>query len=101
MNNNNLIKAIDLALEEADNFVLQYYDGHHAPMKNTVKALTILRKEIQDNPENINRRVLRAMCDISGLSVKAYEDTPLGSAISKISGLLYDGIPIYRHLAPL
>ena len=96
-----LIALIDLALTEADNFVVRYYDNDAEPMQNTIKTLSLLRIEVENRPENINKRVLRAMCDISTLSVKCYEGTPLEKAISKIFKVLYDAIPIFKHLEPL
>ena len=96
-----LITLIEVALIEADDFVAKYYDGNDKPMINTNKALSLLKVELQSNPENINERVLRAMHDIGAMAVKNYENTPLEDAICNITDMLYYGIHRYKILKPL
>jgi len=101
MEKDKLINFIDTALKEADNFVTQFYKGDKKPMLSTYKVLFLLRSEVKNNPNNINRRVLCAMHDISAISVKAYENTDLDTAIMSIVSVLYNDILEFRHLEPL
>lgn len=101
MDINKLITLIEVALVEADDFVARYYDGNDKPMISTKKTLSLLKEELQSNPESINERVLRAMHDIGATAVKSYENTPLEGAISDVTGMLYYGIPHYKNLKPL
>lgn len=101
MNTEKLIALIDKALEEADTYIVRYYHGDEKPMTGTKKALCLLKSEVINQPNNINERVLRGMADIGGMSVKAYENTPLEEAIGAVTEMLYYGIPHYKHLEPL
>ena len=60
-----------------------------------------MKYEVENHPENINERVLRAMHDTGMASYKEYEDTPLENAINAVTELLYHSIPCYKNLEPL
>lgn len=97
MNTEKLIALI----EKADRHVAKYYHGEERPMAGTKKALRLLKNEVLNHPENINERVLRAMADVDGIAVKAYENTDLERAIFAVTDILYDEIPHYKSLEPL
>ena len=101
MNINRLIALIDLALTEADNFVMTDYDGDEKPMLGTKRALFLLKEELQNSPLNINQRVLRAMHDVGVAAVKMYYLSPLEKAIKNVTEILYNEIPNYKNLEPL
>jgi len=97
----NLIALIEIALVEADKYVAKYYHGDEGPMISIKKALRLLKEQVHNHPENINERVLRAMADVGGISVKTYENTSLETAIGSVTEMLYYGIPHYKNLEPL
>ena len=101
MDTDKFLRLIDITLKAADDFVNTDYGGNEKPMLNTKKALLLLKEEVHLNPENINERVLRAMHDVGGVSVKAYYNSPLEDAISNLTELLYNEIPSYKYLQPL
>ena len=101
MNTKKMIALIDTALLETDRYVGRYYHGDEKPMAGTRKALRLLKDEVINQPDNINERVLRAMADVDGMAVKAYENTDLEKAIFALTDTLYDQIPYYRYLEPL
>jgi len=101
MDTNKLVSLINSALNEADDYVLKYYDGNEKPMLNTKKTLFLLKEEIQKNSTAINVRVLRAMHDIAAISVKAYENTSLDDVIGNIFSTLYNTVPVFKNLQPL
>ena len=101
MNTEKLIILIDQALAEADKYIDKYYHGDEKPMAGTKKALRLLKSEVLNQPDNINERVLRAMADVDGMAVKAYENTDLEKAIFSVTDILYDEIPHYKILEPL
>lgn len=101
MNKLNLILLLEKALVEADNFTIKYYDADEKYMVDTKKVLNLLKSEIQNTPNQINERVLRAMHDIGVVAVKQYENTTLETAIMNVTSLLYNEIPNYKSLKPL
>jgi hypothetical protein len=101
MDVNRLIQLIDAALAEADDFEKKYYVNKEWLMDGTRKSLLLLKSEVLLHPEKINNRVLRAMNDTGMASFKQFENSPLESAINKVTGFLYNEIPEYRHLKPL
>jgi hypothetical protein len=101
MDNNKLLRLIDVALKEADNYVSKYFHGDEERMIDTKKTLFLLRSEVEKNPGNINKRVLRAMHDTGMASFKEYENSPLEDAINTVTELLYYSIPYYKDLQPL
>jgi hypothetical protein len=101
MNTNKLLGLIDIAIEEADNYAVKYFHEDKERMTDTKKALFLLREEVQNHPENINKRVLRAMHDTGMASFKEYENSPLEDAINAVTEMLYYSIPYYKNLEPL
>ena len=98
-----LITLIDMALAEVDNFVAKskYYRGDEDIIRDTKKALLLLKEEVRHNPEGINERVLRAMHDLGVASFKYFENAPLEKALNNVTGMLYDDIAYYKNLEPL
>ena len=101
MNTQKLIELIDSALTEANLYTVLYHDGQEKHLAGTVKTLRLLRQEVQQNQDNINVRVLRAMHDIGIAAVKEYDPTPLGQTIEDVTSMLWDEIQGYKDLEPL
>lgn len=96
-----LLRLIEDAIVESDNYVSKYYHRNEEPMQGIKKALEILRSEVENNPQKINERVLRAMYDISGLAVKMFEESDLEERILDVTRYLRNHISIYKDLEPL
>jgi len=103
MDANKLIALINIALIETNNFVIEskYFQGDEEIIVNTKKALNLLRQEVEHQPNNINKRVLRALHDIGVASFKYFENWPLEDAINNVTEMLYNEIPEYKDLRPL
>lgn len=103
MNINKLILLIDIALLEISNVIAKskYLHDDKEPIVSTKRVLLLLKEQIQQNPENMNDRVLRAMHDLGMSTYKDFENTPLEDAITNVTRLLYNEIPYYKNLEPL
>lgn len=103
MDTDKFISAIDIALVETDNIVerFEYYSSNTEPIKSVKEVLSLLKKEVQNHNENINKRVLRAMHDIGIASYREFSSTALEKALDNVIEVLYNDIPLYRQLPPL
>ncbi len=103
MDINHLISLIDVVLLEVNDFVTnsKYYTLDKEPFSDFKKVLDLLKLEIQNNPNNINERVLRAVHDIGGITAKSFENTSLEGTIFNFIDILSNEIPKYRKLEPL
>lgn len=103
MNLNKLIVLIEKSLLEVDNVVdkSKYYTYDKEPIVSTKKVLALFKNELQNNPNNINERVLRAMHDVGMSAYKEFENTTLETALDNLIDILYEQIPQYRGLEPL
>lgn len=97
------ISLIDSSMRELDQLGLnsKYYRMDDEPILSTRNVLDLLKAEIQRDSRKINERVLRAMHDLGMSSYKDFENTPVETAIGKVTELLYRDIPYYRDLKPL
>jgi hypothetical protein len=73
----------------------------NTPVYMTKKAIDLLIIELERDDEIISERVLRAMQDIGGLSVKNFENTLLYDSIRKLYKQMWDTIPEFKELSPL
>lgn len=98
-----LLELIKNALNVLDSLSIQFkmYGKETESYKSTFKVLSLLRKEVEQNSENINERILRAMHDIGMSSYKEFENTEMETAINNITSVLYNEIPHYKTLKPL
>lgn len=103
MINDKLVLMVDMALAEVDNVISQftYYRSDEEPIKSVREVLFLLKKEVQTGPENINKRVLRAMHDLGIASYREFANTTLEKALDSVIEILYNEVPIYRELTPL
>lgn len=101
MNRDRLINLIDDTVSKAKDFAIKFYKGDESRMSDTIKVLLLLKQEVQQNPEHIHARVLRAMHDIGMGAYREYENSSLEQAIYNLTGELYREIPNYKHLTPL
>ncbi len=98
-----MLLLIETALKTTDVVVAnsKNYTENSEIIVNTKKILYLLRKEVQNNPNQINKRVLRAAVDLGMSNYRAFENTPLETAISNISEFLYHSVPHYKDLDQL
>lgn len=93
-----LIEAVD---KEAKNFTSKFYHGKEERMKDTKKILSLLRNEIEKNPDQINKRVLRSVHDLGMSAYRQFENSDLEERIYDLTKYLYNNLPFYRDLEPL
>lgn len=79
----------------------EHYRISKEPMSSVFIVLRLLKDELKRDPNNINKRVLRAMHDVGAMSVKVFENTPLDDGIEELTGYLYQNLKGYRELGPL
>ncbi len=99
-----LIGLIELSLLQFDDLVAEgnkYFCKDKEPVLSTVKVLTLLKEEVQNNPGNIDERLLRAMRNVGLSSFRTFENTPLEHSIPQITGILRKEFPEYDDLEPL
>jgi hypothetical protein len=103
MNTDKLILMIDNACKEIDGIsnTSKYFSSDSEPIVTTKKVLSLLKREVINDPERINIRVLRAMHDVGMSSYKDFEHTTVEQAINNVTELLYSEIPSYKTLEPL
>ena len=103
MNTQQIINLIDRSLFEIDKIVAKSINDQpdKEPISSTKKVLTLLKKDIQSQPDNINRRLLRAMHDLGMSAYKDFENTSVENALNELVQLLYNDVPIYKNLEPL
>jgi hypothetical protein len=103
MNNQKHISIIETALIELEKFAVdsEYYSVNKKPISGFIEVLELLKLEFQNNPMNINERVLRATRDASGIIAKQFEETSFEKSFYDVIDFLYDVIPDYNKLKPL
>jgi hypothetical protein len=94
-----ILNLISKTIFELDNFNSQYYISEREP--NTRAALLALKNEIVNNPDNINKRVLRGMSDLGIYSYKTFEQTELAKAIVDLNDEICEQIPSFINMEPL
>lgn len=95
-----LLENIKDTQQELEQYVGQYYGGVYSwPETDVKRVLDLLEKEI--NKQEQNPRVLAAYRDITVLSVRNYENTPLGKSISALSKQLANENDIYARVGVL
>jgi hypothetical protein len=99
-----------IALKELAQQVLKDLDEYkrirtitpeNTPVHMTKKAIDLLIIELERDDEIMSERVLRAMQDIGGLSVKNFENTLLDDSIRKLYKQMWNTIPEFKELSPL
>jgi len=100
---NELMVMIDNTLHIAQEMISksEHYRVTNEPMLSVFIVLRLLKEELARDPDDINKRVLRAMHDLGGTAVKVFENTPLDDAIGDVTGYLYHNLPGYNKLEPL
>ncbi len=97
-----LIKYIDEANKEATNFINIYCGGEmDKDIDDIIFTLSLLKKELENNPKTINVRVLRAMHDIGIFVVKDLEQYKLGESLRMVTRYLRKEHTTYNNLTPL
>ncbi len=96
-----LLNLIDVALAQSNEYTVEYYGGNKRFLADTEKVLNLLRAELEEHPNNINERVLRAMHDVGVSAVKEYDPSNFSDTIGEIISILYHNIEIYKKLEPL
>lgn len=99
MDSANLIELTKKTIEEAN-----YYKTNSQytinKLKKTLRVLHCLLSDLEKN-NDINRRVLRGMCDVGMYSYKCFENSRLELAINKLNNMIWDEIEEFRGLVPL
>ena len=95
-----LLENIKHTRQELEQFVDQYCNGEYDWPESHVKlVLDLLEKEIDKKDQN--PRVFAAYRDITVVSVRNYENTPLGRSISALSKQLEAENSIYPKVGVL
>ena len=100
---NKLEEIIENTLNIAHDMISksEHYRVSKEPMASVIIVLRFLKGELKRDPNNINKRVLRAMHDIGATAVKVFENTPLDDGIEEVTGYLYQHLKGYKELEPL
>lgn len=103
INPRELSELIDRTLGVAHEMISKSdrYRSTQEPMASVFIVLLLLKNELVRDSSNIHPRVLRAMQDLGGSSVKTFENTPLEDAIGWVTEYLYNNLDGYKELEPL
>jgi hypothetical protein len=98
MDSDRLLYLIDIVFQEIDNVVLDYkqFKDEEEPIVSAVKTLVLLKKEVENNPHEINKIILRSMRDVGISAYKYFENTSLGKAIDDLTEFLYKEVIEYQ-----
>ncbi|MEM8940334.1 MAG: hypothetical protein AAGC64_13420 [Bacteroidota bacterium] len=95
-----LLENIKQTQQELERYVSQYFSGEYNwPESDVKRVLGLLEKEI--NKEKQNPRVFAAYRDITVVSIRNYENIPLGKSISALSKQLDVENDIYANTGVL
>lgn len=102
MDKEQILDLIDKTLKAMEEVALnsKYLRIDAEPLLSTKKVLIALKKELENNANSINERILRAMHDIGMSSYKDFENTSLEDALINLVSLLNREIPNYKNLQP-
>jgi len=98
--NTTLLKELSLeVLKQLDEYSkVRIITSASWSVHDTRKVITLLIAELDKNEDYISERVLRAVMDVGAISVKNFEETPLGESIDRLFHELYVGIPDFKNL---
>jgi len=95
-----LLESITHTQRELEQYVDKHYAGKYRwPESDVKKVLELLEKEVVK--EEQNPRVYAAYRDITVVSIRNYEKTPLGNSISVLSQQLETESEIYKNVGAL
>ena len=95
-----LLENIKYNRQELEQYVGQYCGGVYSwPETDVKRVLNLLEKET--NKQEQNPRILAAYRDITVLSVRNYENKPLGKSISALSKQLAHENDMYARVGAL
>lgn len=94
---------IEDAVDAVDKRAIEYkqYNTESEPISSTKKVLSLLKAEVENDPQQISEIIFRAMHDVGMSSYIDFENTPVEKAIDDIITFLYEEVPIYKRLEPL
>lgn len=100
---NKLKYLIDIALVEIQEYAVKSKIDSidEAPISKFIKVLRLLKIEAENNPNQINERVLRAIRDVGGIIVKSYDDASFEEPFFKVFSFLSKEITYFDNLEPL
>ena len=93
---------IDLALIDLENYLEKYkIKGDAWPENITKSVLLKIKEECQKGDSNFSIRLLRAFIDISIVSSRNFDGTPLSDSIFNLYEFFYLYIPSFKDLENL
>lgn len=103
MNKEELLEVIESAIKETYKKVERssYLTLKHEEIENTLIVLNLLKMELNTNPNKINERVLRGVCDLGMYAFKYFENSSLEDTLCKLDEIVYREIPNTKNLKPL